>query len=74
MNILAGYPPGSVLGPLLFLIYINDPQQISSELLLFTDDVKFVTRMISWHFGRILFNLIVGQITVDLCSTLLSVK
>lgn len=56
-DVTSGVPQGSVLGPILFVIYINDlPEKISSNIYMFADDTKIFNKINSVVDNQVLQN------------------
>ena len=58
LNVLSGIPQGSILGPKLFLLFINDMPKVvsSSKLSLFADDAKCYRKFLSHNDCQLLQN------------------
>ena len=56
-NVRSGVPQGSILGPLFFVLFINDMSECVSEgtmIALYADDTKIWRKIVSWHDHEIL--------------------
>jgi hypothetical protein len=72
--VTSGIPQGSVLGPILFVIYINNkPEMVESSTYLFADDTKIFREIREEKDPEMKPNcLLLKSLLVDMCFTIVS--
>ena len=78
-NVTCGVPQGSILGPLLFLLYVNDmPQAVDCELTLYADDsclsvthkdVKHIEQVLNKNLSSLCDWLVDNKLSIHLGKT-----
>jgi len=76
LSMISGVPQGSILGPLLFIMFINDLPNIllNSSTLLFADDTKCFPHIMSFTDQQLLHSDLNNLSSWSIISNLLSTK